>query len=147
MNPRPFAWTVGIVLILLGVAGFVPPLAPAEEDPLRRLAGVGGPQILGLLPTSLALNVIHLALGLWGVLAGRRLGAALLYCRRTAIVMAILFFFGLVPGPDMLFGLAPLWGNNLLLHGALALLCALFGWLYRRPVAVPVRDPILDAEL
>ena len=33
--------------------------------------------------------------------------------------MAVLLVFGLVPGPDMLFGLAPLWGNNLLLHGAL----------------------------
>jgi hypothetical protein len=143
MNPRPFAWTVGIILVLLGVAGFVPPLASAEDDPLRQLAGVGGPQILGLLPTSPVLNIIHLTLGLWGVMAGRRLSGALLYCRHAAIVLAILFVFGLIPGPDNLFGLAPLYGNNLLLHGALALLCGLFGWLYRRPVAVSATDPMI----
>lgn len=133
MKPRTFAWAAGIVLILLGIMGFLPPLVTEESDPLRTLAGVGDPRILGLFPTSAALNIIHLALGLWGAWAGRDLNTALNYARLTSVILAALFLFGLVPGPDNLFGLAPLWGNNLLLHGGLALVAALFGWLYRRP--------------
>lgn len=135
MKPRPFAWIVGILLVLIGMAGFVPPLLAIEDDPLRRLAGVGDPQILGLLPTSPVLNIIHLGLGLWGMVAGRSLGAAISYARSLAIIMAVLTLFGMIPGPDTLFGSAPLWGNNLLLHGLLAVLAALFGWLYRRPAS------------
>jgi len=146
MNPRPLAWTVGILLILLGVAGFVPPLVPVEADPLRAEAGVGGPHLLGLLPVSPVLNLIHLGLGAWGVAAGRSLYGAMLFARRAAIVCALLFVFGLIPGPDTLFGLAPLYGNNLLLHFTLALLCALFGWLYRRPATRVMGDPARDPD-
>ena len=146
MKPRPFAWIVGILLVLIGVAGFVPPLVAIEDDPLRRLAGVGDPHILGLLPTSPVLNIIHLGLGLWGMVAGRTLNAAILYARRIAIILAVLLVFGLIPGPDTLFGSAPLWGNNLLLHGALALLAALFGWLYRRPAPPLGEEPALHPE-
>lgn len=146
MNPRPFAWTVGVLLIVIGAAGFVPPLLAEVDDPLRRLAGVGDPHLIGLLPVSPVLNLIHLALGIYGVVAGRSLNGALLYARRAAIAFALLFVFGLIPGPDTLFGLAPLYANNLLLHGPLALLCGLFGFLYRRPAAATHADRALDPD-
>jgi hypothetical protein len=97
MNPRPFAYTAGTLLLILGIAGFVPPLVQLENDPLRQAAGVGGPQLLGVMPTSYFLSALYV---------------------------------GTIPGLDTLFGAAPLYGNNLLLHGVLAVLCLLFGWLY-----------------
>lgn len=137
MNPRPFAWTAGTLLVLIGAAGFAPPLISIETDPLREAAGVGHPQLIALFPISEVLNLIHLALGAWGLMSGRSLGAAITYARQVAIAGAVLMLFGMVPGLDTLFGLAPLYGNNLLLHGALALLGFLFGWLYRRPKSAP----------
>ena len=142
MNPRPFAWTAGIVLLLMGIAGFVPPLTPVEADPLRKAAGVGGPHLLGLFPVSPVLSVIHILLGAWGIYAGTRLSRALWFARRAAVVAAVLLVMGMIPGPDNLFGAAPLYGNNLLLHGLLAILCFLFGWLYRRPTVAPAPEEV-----
>jgi hypothetical protein len=146
MKPRPFAWTAGIILLLMGIAGFVPPLVFVEDDPLRTAAGVGGPQLLGLFPVSPLLSILHIALGAWGIFAGTRLGRAVWFSRRAAILAALLVVMGTIPGPDTLFGQAPLYGNNLLLHGLLAILAFLFGWLYRRPTALPGTDEPLEAE-
>jgi hypothetical protein len=133
MNPRPFAWTVGALLILLGIAGFIPPLAPPEGDPLRIAAGVGGQQLLGLFPTSAVLSGLYVVLGAWGFWAGGRLVHAVRFARLAGLIFLLLLVFGTIPGADTLFGLAPLYGNNLLLHGILAVLLFLFGWLYRHP--------------
>lgn len=137
MNPRPFAFAVGIVLLLLGIAGFVPPLVMPEEDPLRIATGVGEPQLLGLFPVSPVLSGLHVLLGAWALYAGTGTGRALWFARRAALIFAVLLVMGTIPGPDEMFGAGPLYGNNLLLHGLLALLCFLFGWLYRRPTPLP----------
>lgn len=140
MQPRPFAWTAGAVLVLIGAAGFAPPLVSVEADPLRQAAGVDHPQLLGFFPVSDVLNLIHLALGAWGLVSGRSLNAALTYARQVCFVGLVLAICGVIPGLDTLFGLAPLYGNNLLLHALLAISGFLFGWLYRRPPAIPDRD-------
>lgn len=137
MNPRPFAYFTGIVLLILGICGFVPPLVTIEDDPLRVAAGVGGPQLLGVFPASPVLSGLHAALGLWGVWAGSTLHRAVLFSRGAGAVLLILAAMGTIPGADTMFGAAPLYGNNLLLHGPLAILAFLFGWLYRRPTALP----------
>ena len=137
MNPRPFAWIAGALLLVLGICGFIPPLAPVETDPLRVASGVGGPQLFTLFPVSPVLSGIHVALGAWGLFAGYRLGRAVWFSRRAAFIFIALTVMGFIPGSDTMFGIAPLYGNNLLLHGLLAILSILFGWLYRRPVALP----------
>ncbi len=140
MNPRPFAWIAGALLLLLGIAGFIPPLTRPEDDPLRIAAGVGGPQLLGLFPTSFVLAGLHVALGAWGLWAGRRLARAVRFARIAGLVFALLLVLGTIPGADTLFGAAPLYGNNLLLHGLLAILCLLFGWFYRHPAVTAGED-------
>lgn len=137
MNPRPFAWVAGAILLILGIAGFIPPLVTVEDDPLRVAAGVGGPQLFGLFPVSPVLSGLHVLLGAWGLYAGSRLGRAVWFSRRAAFIFLILLAMGTIPEADTLFGTAPLYGNNLLLHGLLALLSILFGWLYRRPATQP----------
>ncbi len=137
MNPRPFAWIAGAILLVLGICGFVSPLVMVEDDPLRVAAGVGGPQLFRLFPVSPVLSGLHIALGAWGLFAGSRLGRAVWFARRAALVFVLLTVMGFIPGADTMFGAAPLYGNNLLLHGLLAILSILFGWLYRRPLALP----------
>ena len=146
MNPKPFATAAGAVLLILGIAGFVPPLAPLETSPLRIAAGVGGPQLFGLFPAGIGLNVIHILLGGWGIYARTRVGRAVIFARWAAIALLVLTAMGTIPGADELFGGGPLYGNNLLLHGGLAVLAFLFGWLYRRPAVVVIDQPAANAS-
>lgn len=147
MNPRPFATAAGTLLILLGIAGFIPPLAPLETSPLRIAAGVGGPQLFGLFPVGAGLNVVHILLGLWGVYSGMRRARAVAFARWSAVVLLVLTVMGAIPGADELFGGGPLYGNNLLLHGGLALAAFLFGWLHRRPAEAADEDqPAVNAS-
>jgi len=137
MNPRPFAYSAGLVLLLLAVLGLVPPLVQQEEDPLRIAAGVGGAYLLGLFPASLGLSIIHGLLGGWALYAAPRLGRAVRFARAATFIFGALLVMGTIPGADELFGIAPLYGNNLLVHGLLALLSFLFGWMYRWRSARP----------
>ena len=140
MNPRPFVYLAGIVLLVLGLCGFVPPLVEVEEDPLRVAAGVGGRHLCGLYPVTYALSALHTLIGGWALWSGMRLARSVRFARRAAFVFALLLILGTIPGTDTFFGAAPLYGNNLLLHGMLALLSFLFGWLYRKPQAVPAAE-------
>ena len=144
MNPRPFAWIAGAILLILGICGYIPPLAPVEMSPLRVSAGVGGPQLFGIFPVSHVLSGLHAALGLWGLLSGSRLSRAVLYARLAGLIFLLLLVMGFVPLTDDLFGLAPLYGSNLMLHFVLALLSFLFGWLYRRHPVEREPDEIDD---
>ncbi len=146
MDPRPFAYIVSTILLVFGICGFVPPLTPAETDPLRVAAGVGGPQLFGMFPSSPVLAGIHAALGLWGLIAGARLGRAVTFARFAGFIFLALTAMGTIPGADTMFGAAPLYGNNLLLHGPLAILSFLFGWLYQRARPQPVPPPSTHAS-
>lgn len=136
MTIRRFALIFGLVFLLVGIAGFVPPLMTAVHLDHPGLAvGSGYDLLLGLFPVNLAHNVVHLAFGVWGLIAYRSLGAAKLYARGVAIVYAVLTVAGVVPTFDTLFGLTPLFGNNIWLHALLAIAAGYFGWMH--PEAQP----------
>jgi len=134
MNTRSFALIFGIVLIAAGVAGFVPQLLqPAEGGAVA--SGQHHLLLLGMFPVNAAHNAVHLALGLWGVAASRSASGALAYARGVAIIYAVLTVAGFVPGLDDMFGLVPLYANDIWLHLGLALVAAYFGWVNRSPAA------------
>ena len=70
-----------------------------------------------------------------GLAASRSLGGAVLYARGVALIYAALTVAGFVPNLNTLFGLVPLYGNDIWLHALLALVAAYFGWVHRSPVA------------
>jgi hypothetical protein len=133
MSTRSFALIFGIVFLAIGALGFVPgvvqPLHPGHPP----VAGNGG-QLLGLFPVNELHNGVHILFGLWGLMASRSLGGAVLYARGVAIIYGVLTIAGFVPNLDTMFGLVPLFGNNIWLHGAIALVAAYFGWAHRSPV-------------
>ncbi|MEA3031882.1 MAG: hypothetical protein QOG13_3207 [Sphingomonadales bacterium] len=135
MNTRTFALIFGIVFIAAGIAGFVPQLLqPAEGGEIA-----SGPHhllLLGIFPVNPLHNIVHLLFGLWGLAASRSAGAALLYARGVALIYALLAVCGWIPGLDDLFGLVPLYGNDVWLHLGLALVAAYFGWVNRSPAGV-----------
>lgn len=131
MSTRNFALIFGIVLLLAGIAGFVPALVQPADGGAMMIGGHG--MLLGLFPVNTLHNVVHLLFGLWGLAASRSAGGALTYARGVAIIYAVLTVAGLIPATQTGFGYVPLYGKDVWLHGAVALVAAYFGWVNRSP--------------
>ncbi len=130
MNVRDFAKIAGIAFILVGVLGFVPGITQAPPPGAPDLAvETSYGWLLGLFPINLLHNLVHIALGAWGLAAARAFHSARLYARGTAIIYAVLAVMGLVPGLNTLFGLAPLFSHDVWLHALLAAASAYFGFM------------------
>lgn len=130
MGTRYFALIVGIVYVVVAILGFVPGLTtppPADAPSLAINSSYG--YIFGLFAVNIVHTLIHLIVGIWGILAFRSFAAARTFSRTIAIVFAILTIMGLIPGAlATTFGLAPLFGPDVALHAVTALIAAYFGW-------------------
>jgi hypothetical protein len=129
MNIRYFALVYGAVFLLVGVAGFVPLLLTPSATP----AATG--LLFGLFPVNALHNLVHVAFGIWGLLAFRGFGAARVYARTVAVVYAVFVVMGLIPVLNTVWGLVPLYGHDIWLHAVLAAVAAWFGW---KPVRAAV---------
>lgn len=125
---RPFALIFGIIYVLVGILGFIPGLSthPADAPHLSVESGHG--YLLGMFPINILHNVVHLIIGIAGILASRSLGGARLYAKALAIVYGLLAVLGLIPATQTTFGLIPIHGNDIWLHALSALIAAYFGF-------------------
>jgi hypothetical protein len=128
MKTRYFALIMGIVFLLVGIAGFIPgltmaPMAPAS-DAMAPAHGV----LLGLFPVNWLHNLVHIAFGIWGIAAYRSFAGARGYAKAVAIIYAVLTVMGLIPGLNTMFGLVPLYGNDIWLHALITIAAAYFGF-------------------
>lgn len=118
------AMVFGVAFLLFAVLGlFLPGGMGMESDP-----GLA-PDLLGLFPVNLLHNLVHLAFGVWGVLAARTFPAAKGYCRTSGAIYVVLMVLGFIV-PDG-FGLVPLGGNDPWLHLVLAAGLLYFGFVHR----------------
>lgn len=135
MSTRTFALLFGIVFLAVGVAGFVPGLVqPLHPD--HPPVDFNGGQLFGLFPINLLHNIVHVLFGLWGLLASRSIGGSVGYARAVALIYAVLTVAGFIPNLNSMFGMVPLYGNDVWLHALLALVAAYFGWVHRNPANV-----------
>lgn len=137
MTVRSFALLMGVVFIVAGVAGFVPPLVTGQQ-PADGLAVTGGyGHLFGLFPVNWIHNLIHLAFGIWGVAAWKGMaGGPRDYLKAVAVIYAVLVVMGFIPLLRTTFGLAPLYGHDIWLHALLAIAAGYFGFVHKEaPVA------------
>lgn len=137
MGTRTFALIFGIVFLLAGASGFMPGLlhpVPADAPPLTVTTGYG--LVVGLLPVNLLHNLVHLLFGILGVVAFAGLFAPRVYAQIVAVAYGLLVVLGLLPATNTLFGLVPIYGNDVWLHVVLGVVAAYFGFM--TPAAVPV---------
>ena len=126
------AMVFGVAFLLFGVLGLLLPGGmgmEADPDP--------APDLLGLFPVNLLHNLVHLAFGVWGVMAARTLSGAKAYCRASGAIYVVLMVLGFIT-PDG-FGLVPLGGNDVWLHLVLAAGLLYFGFIHRE-AGVPVNS-------
>lgn len=129
---QSFALTVGIIYVLIGVAGFIPALVyPPAIDPDTAGLGItnGYGYLLGLFPINVWHNLVHLAVGLLGIFASLSLGSARLFGGVLALFYGALALMGLFPPTQSALGLMPIFGNNVWLHALTAAIAAYFGFI------------------
>lgn len=135
MRTATFALFAGIVFLSVGVLGLTPAALqppPAEAPPVRLTVLYG--YLLGVFAVNIVHSLVHLAVGIWGILAwradhlGRAISSPKTFARGLAILYAALALIGIVPGMGTLFGLVPIHGNDVWLHAGTAALAAYFGW-------------------
>ncbi|HEY0625985.1 MAG TPA: DUF4383 domain-containing protein [Allosphingosinicella sp.] len=134
MSTRTFALVFGIVFLLITASGLIPGLLQHRMHDGVAVDAMSG-DALGLFPVNLVHTLVHLLFGVWGLAASRSLGAAKGYAKAVGIAYVILMIMGLVPGLDTMFGMAPLYGNDVWLHLLLALGGIYFGWIHKDRVA------------
>ena len=112
---RLFALVFGVVYTLVGIGGFIPGINIMEDLP-----GVSGPAVgneLGLFAVNWLAHVLHLLIGLAGIVAYRSYRASRTYALVLGIAYAALFVLGLLTRPlGTLGGLLPLNTADDILH-------------------------------
>ncbi|MBD1865364.1 MULTISPECIES: DUF4383 domain-containing protein [Trichocoleus] len=131
---RYAALSLGLLFLLLGLAGFLPafvsPSANFTSEP-----GFG--YIFGVFPTNYFHNAIGLLVGIWGIAASTSLTGAIVFNRIFALLYAASVVLGLLPSTNTLFGLAPLFGNNVWLDAITAAIAFYFGFVKSAEVEGP----------
>jgi hypothetical protein len=136
---RRFALIFGIIYLAVGAMGFIPALVqPAPTAPDLEVTEMYG-RLVGLFPINFLHNIVHLAIGLWGVLGSRTVSGAVLFSRGIAIFYGLLAILGLIPVTDTLFGLVPIYSHDVWLHALSALIAAYFGFVAPRGAPKPSR--------
>jgi Domain of unknown function (DUF4383) len=129
MIERYIALAIGIIYLLLGLAGFIPALVSLpgtsesyvsiDESAGAYSAGFG--YIFGAIPTNFLHNLVRCAVGLLGIASYNNTTTARLFNRSFTIAYALLALMGLVPLAKTFFGLMPLFGTNVLLNALAAI--------------------------
>ncbi len=133
MPVRYFALLVGIGYSILGFLGLVSAFVePAQVVP-RIMAEVGVTSgfgyLFGLFPVNVFEGFVYLVIGLAGITAyvGNEV-VSRLYAETLAVWLGFLAFLGLIPIANTLFGLMPIYGNDVWLHLGTAVVAAYFGF-------------------
>jgi hypothetical protein len=126
VNTRMFARVFGIIFLVVGIGGFIPGLTQPHDHPNLAVEAASGME-LGLFPVNVLHNLVHIAFGIWGLIAARSMSAARGYAQVVAIAYAVLTILGLIPATNTTFGLVPIYGHDIWLHALLAGVAAYFG--------------------
>jgi hypothetical protein len=135
LTERYCALTIGILFLLLGLAGFIPALVsvpgtnisyiPVDLSPNAYAAGFG--YVFGVFPTNFLHNLVHCAVGLWGIASYTSASSARLFNRAFAVAYIIIAIMGLLPFTKTFFGLMPLFGNNVWLNALTSVAAGYYG--------------------
>lgn len=128
---RSIARVLGLLFAVTAVAGFIPwvstsapSTAPVESiDIAYRL-------IAGVFPVNLAQDVLYLLFAAGGLLASLRFSSSVVYLRVVTWTYVLFALLGVLPvfAFYTLFGVAPLYGWDALLHFVIALVAAYGGY-------------------
>ncbi|HOE72098.1 MAG TPA: DUF4383 domain-containing protein [Deltaproteobacteria bacterium] len=140
MATRYFALILGIFYAIVGVLGFFPPLLQSLPlDAPNVFVDFLKGSLLGIFPSNILHNLVHLVVGIWGIAAYRSPASSRIFAKSIAVIFGVLFVMGIIPVLRTTFGLIPLYGANVVLHLVTALLGVYFGWVVSEREALVVK--------
>ncbi|MBW4427397.1 MAG: DUF4383 domain-containing protein [Nostoc desertorum CM1-VF14] len=131
---RYTALSLGLLFLLLGLAGFVRAFVVPSGN-FTSEPGFG--YIFGIFPTNYFHNAIGVLVGVWGIAAFTSLSGAIVFNRIFAILYAAGVILGLLPFTNTLFGLTPLFGNNIWLNAITAAIAFYYGFIKPAEIGKP----------
>lgn len=129
------ALTLGILFLILGIAGFIPALTtlPGENfDTALPLAadGIyskGFGLLFGVFPTNLMHNLFHVLVGALGIAAAKT-NKGRTYNQIFGISYIAIVIMGTLPMAKTVFGIMPVFGNNIWWNGLTGAIATYFGF-------------------
>lgn len=125
------AAVVGIVFLLVGIAGFIPGLTQS----VHALHGAGhdsGAMLLGVFQVSVLHNIVHLLFGVAGIAAATRALPARHYLIWGGVIYLVLWVYGLLAASIPELNFVPVNGADNWLHLGLGIGMVLLGVLVGR---------------
>jgi hypothetical protein len=90
------ATLVGVVFLLVGVAGFIPGITTNLYDGLEIAGHEGNAELLGVFQVSVLHNVVHLLFGVAGLALARTFSGARTYLIGGGAIYLVLWIYGLL---------------------------------------------------
>lgn len=129
------ALTLGIIFLILGIAGLVPAFTtipgetfdsgiPLDADGIY---SKGFSLLFGVFPTNLMHNLFHILVGVLGIAAAKT-GKARLYNQAFGISYIAIVVMGTLPLAKTVFGIMPVFGNNIWFNGLTGAIATYFGF-------------------
>ena len=132
MHTRRFAMILGIIFLVVGVAGFIPGVNQMHDRHSDlTVHGPGHGLLLGLFHVNVLHNLVHVVFGVAGLACSGSFLAARGYARFVAIAYGVLGIMGLIPATSNVWGLVPIEGHDVWLHFGIAAVAAYFGFVHR----------------
>src|SRR5918999_5671098 len=136
------ALLVGAAFLLVGIAGFIPGITTNVGD--MKFAGHESPsELLGLFQVSILHNVVHLALGIIGLVAAATWEGSRLYLVGGGAIYVALAVYGMVVDRASDANFVPLNSADNVLHIVLGAVMILLGVVLGRGYA---RDRVIAGE-
>lgn len=124
---QKLAGVFGVIFILVAVLGFISPGGLVMTmDPTTGM-------VLGIFPVNLLHNIVHLAFGVWGLVASRSWSGSKSFFSVAGVIYIVLTLLGFLSPTG--FGLVPLGGANIWLHVVLGVVMLGIG-LTAKPAAL-----------
>jgi hypothetical protein len=135
---RYFALVVGIAFVLAGIAGFMPIFThPMPADAPHMIVDSNYGLLLGLFPVNALHSIFHFCVGVFGIFSFRNYLLSRNFSRFLGVVLGILTIMGILPGFHTTFGMLPLYGHDIWLHGLEAVIGLYLGFFVRHNEQVP----------
>ena len=126
---QKLAGVFGVIFILVAVLGFISPGGLVMTmDPTTGM-------VLGVFPVNLLHNIVHLAFGVWGLIASRTWAGSKTFFTGGGVTYVVLTCVGFLSPTG--FGLVPLGGADIWLHAALAIAMLGIGLTAKPAVVIP----------
>ncbi|MBD2464567.1 DUF4383 domain-containing protein [Oscillatoria sp. FACHB-1407] len=132
LSIRYTALSLGVLFLLLGLAGYVPTFVATSGNPTYT-PGYG--HLFSIFPTNYFHNAIGILVGTWGIAAFTSLTGSIVFNRIFAILYGSAVILGLFPLTNTLFGLTPLYGNNIWLNAIVAAIAFYYGFIKSAEIA------------